>query len=236
MSETGVRYLIVNGDDFGMSSGVSRGIVEAHRQGILTSTSFMVDRPASEYAAVLAREVPDLSVGLHLELEGRAVADPRMAVDEQLLRFERLMGRPPTHLDSHHDVHRDLRVLPHVLEAARPLDIPVRGHCPVRCFTKFYGQWGGETHLEQVSVESLVEMLLTEVKDGVTELICHPGYADEELESFYGPVRESELRTLCDRRVRDTLSRGEIQLVGFRDLPTLLTGGPEREVRPSWQP
>jgi predicted glycoside hydrolase/deacetylase ChbG (UPF0249 family) len=236
MGEKAVRYLIVNGDDFGMSSGVSRGIVEAHRRGILTSTSFMVDRPASEEAATLAREVPDLSVGLHLELEGRAVADPRMAVEEQLLRFEGLMGRPPSHLDSHHDAHKDPRVLPHVLEVARPLDIPVRGHCPVRCFTKFYGQWGGETHLEQVSVERLIEMLLTEVKDGVTELICHPGDADEKLESSYGTVRGSELHTLCDPRVRDTLRRAGIRLAGFRDLPTLLIGGPEWEVRPSWQP
>jgi predicted glycoside hydrolase/deacetylase ChbG (UPF0249 family) len=236
MSEPAVRYLIVNGDDFGMSSGVSRGIVEAHRRGILTSTSFMVDRPASEYAAVLAREVPDLSIGLHLELEGRAVEDPRRAVEEQLLRFERLMRRPPTHIDSHHDVHGDPRVLPYVLEAARPLHIPVRGHSPVHCFTKFYGHWGGETHFEQVSVETLIGMLESEVTGRVTELICHPGYQEAELDSSYASVREVEIRTLCDPRVRDTLSRGEIQLVGFRDLPTLLTGGPEREVCPSWQP
>ena len=43
-----MRYLIVNGDDFGLSPGVSRGIIEAHRHGILTSTSLMVDRPAAE--------------------------------------------------------------------------------------------------------------------------------------------------------------------------------------------
>jgi predicted glycoside hydrolase/deacetylase ChbG (UPF0249 family) len=226
----------VNGDDFGMSSGVSRGIVEAHRRGILTSTSFMVGRPASEEAAVLAREVPDLSVGLHLELEGRAIADPRMAVEEQLLRFERLMRRPPTHLDSHHDAHRDPRVLPCVLEAARPLDIPVRGHSRVHCFTKFYGQWGGETHFEQVSVESLIGMLEANVEGGVTELICHPGYADAELDSSYASVREAEIRTLCDPRVRGALRRADIRLTGFRALAGLLTGVPVPEARPSCQP
>lgn len=218
------RYLIVNGDDFGMSSGVSRGIVEACRRGILTSTSLMVERPAAEEAAALARQERELSVGLHLELEGRAAADPGAATGRQLRRFERLMGRPPTHLDSHHDVHRDPRVLPAVLEAGEALGIPVRGHSPTRCLTRFYGEWGGETHLEQVSVESLIGMLETDVESGVTELMCHPGHAEAGLASSYAQAREPELRTLCDPRVRDALGASGIRLLGFRELPALLAG------------
>jgi len=49
------RVLIVTADDFGISRGVNRGIVEAHREGILTSTSLMVSRPAAVEAAVLGR-------------------------------------------------------------------------------------------------------------------------------------------------------------------------------------
>ena len=120
-----MKTLIVNGDDFGMSSGVSRGIIDAHCRGILTSTSLMVRRPAAEEAAHLTRQAPQLSVGLHLELEGGVGTNPRAAADDQLRRFERLMGRPPTHLDSHHDVHRDPGVLPHVLERAEQLGIPM---------------------------------------------------------------------------------------------------------------
>lgn len=227
MSDRGARYLIVNGDDFGMSSGVSRGIVDAHRRGILTSTSLMVDRPGAEEAASLARELPDLSVGLHMELEGQAAADPRAALETQLRRFEQLMGRAPTHLDSHHDVHRGPEMLPHVLETAERLAIPVRGHSPARCLARFYGQWGGEEHPEQVSVESLIGMLETDVEAGVTELMCHPGYADPELESSYADVREPELRTLCDSRVRDAVREAGIRLLGFRDFPALCAGATE---------
>jgi YdjC-like protein len=48
---TAARYLIVNADDFGQSSGVNRGIIEAHEKGILTSASLMVRWPATEEAA-----------------------------------------------------------------------------------------------------------------------------------------------------------------------------------------
>lgn len=229
-----MRFLIVNGDDFGMSTGVNRGIMEAHRRGILTSTSLMVRRPAAEEAARLARQVPDLSIGLHLELNDATDTDPG-AAEHQLLVFERLIGHPPTHLDSHHDRHHDPGVLPLVLEAAQRLGIPLRGHSPARCVTKFYGQWAGETHVEQVSVASLIRILETEITVGVTELICHPGYP-HALESSYTSVREAEIRTLCHPRVAQVLLREGIRLVGFRDVAGLLTATADPNPRPSWPP
>ncbi len=231
-----MRYLIVNGDDFGLSPGVSRGILEAHRHGILTSTSLMVNRPAAAEAAAAARDAPALSVGLHLDLEDPATGDASAAVAQQLQRFARLMGLPPTHLDSHHDAHRHPHVLPHVLEGGGKLGIPVRSHSPVACVGSFYGAWGGESHPEQVSVESLLNMLETAVQEGVTELICHPGYVDPELDSSYTTVRERELDTLCDPRVREALDRCGIRLIGFQDLPALLPGATEGKARPSWRP
>ena len=53
-----------------------------------------------------------------------------------------------------------------------------------------YGQWAGEHHPEQVSVASLIQILATEVGDGVTELGCHPGCADSALVSSYTIERE----------------------------------------------
>lgn len=232
MSEAGARYLIVNGDDFGMSRGVSRGIAEAHQRGILTSTSLMVDRPAAAEAARLARQAPELSVGLHLELS--AGGDPGAEAARQVRRFQQLMGCAPTHLDSHRDVHREGEVLGDVLALADELGLPLRGYSPARSLTRFYGQWGGETHLAQVSFESLVGMLETDVGVGVTELMCHPGYVDEELESSYARAREAELRTLCDARLRDALRREGIRLAGFRDLPTLLARRSGEPSPPSW--
>src|SRR5881628_541426 len=178
-------YLIVNADDFGASRGVNRGILEAHKHGILTSTSLLVTTPWAEEAAELSLTAPDLSVGLHVDLGNNIdplAADSGRRLSEELLaqfdRFRRLMGRPPTHLDSHHNTHRQPRALPHFLELSREHGLPLREHSPVHYFSKFYGQWGGETHLEQISAGNLVRMFETEIEEGVTELSCHPGYVD----------------------------------------------------------
>ena len=65
--------LIINGDDFGYSEAVNRAIVLAHREGVLTSCSLMVNERAASQAVELARSNPDLAVGLHLALvQGRA--------------------------------------------------------------------------------------------------------------------------------------------------------------------
>ena len=229
-----MKYLIVNGDDFGASRGINRGILEAHRVGILTSTSLMVDMLRSEEAVALLRGAPDLSVGLHACMDGEAGGPASLLVTEngcraelhrQLRRFEELMGRLPTHVDSHHHVHRDPRLLPRFLELAARCGCPLREYSSVRCVLSFYGQWGGETRREQIGVEGLVRLLQTEVRDGVTELCCHPGYVDVEVRSSYSTEREIELRTLCDPALRESLEQRGIRLIGFRDLPGLPTGG-----------
>jgi len=63
-----VRRLIVNADDFGLTAGVNRGIVEAHTGGIVTSTTLMANSAAFEDAVQLASSNPELSVGCHLVL------------------------------------------------------------------------------------------------------------------------------------------------------------------------
>lgn len=72
------KYLIVNADDFGISPGVSRGILEAHHNGIVTSTSAMMNMPAAPESIRLAQQSsPDLGVGLHITLSfGAPVSSP----------------------------------------------------------------------------------------------------------------------------------------------------------------
>jgi hopanoid biosynthesis associated protein HpnK len=70
-----MRRLIVNGDDFGYTRGVNAGILDAFRDGILTSTTLMAIGDAFDDAVRLARENPELGVGCHLVLVGeRATA------------------------------------------------------------------------------------------------------------------------------------------------------------------
>jgi len=214
-----MKHLIVNGDDFGMSAGINRGIVEAHVRGILTSASLMVDMAASAEAAQLAGAHPRLGLGLHLVLDAVSDGDGATAeVERQLARFDDLTGRAPTHLDSHHHVHRHVRVLPVVTAAADRLGIPLRGRGGVREIGGFYGQWGGETHLEHIGPEALARLMRAEVADGVNELCCHPGYVDDGLRSSYAGEREAELATLCHPVVAAVVAELEIRLVTFAEV------------------
>jgi predicted glycoside hydrolase/deacetylase ChbG (UPF0249 family) len=147
-----IRRLIVNADDFGLTPGVSVGILRAHRHGIVTSTTVLVNRGIEGEILAEAR-ASGLGMGLHVNLTldrpltrarslvddgGRFVRDARRAaaradvrdvraeVDAQIERFLTLVKRPPTHLDTHHHVGLYEPVATVVLEAARRLGVPVR--------------------------------------------------------------------------------------------------------------
>lgn len=71
------RRLIVNADDFGRSPSINAAVIRAHREGILTSASLMVNEPARGEAVQLAKENPALGVGLHLALVcGKSALSP----------------------------------------------------------------------------------------------------------------------------------------------------------------
>ena len=71
-----MKKIIINGDDFGLSSSINRGIIRAHREGILTSASLMVNMPGFEGAARLSKENPTLDLGVHINIyRGRPVLD-----------------------------------------------------------------------------------------------------------------------------------------------------------------
>ena len=77
---TAGRRLVINADDFGLSEGVNRGILEAHRAGSVTSTSLLVNLPAFEDAVLGAGRATQLGVGLHFNLTAGAPVSPAAAV------------------------------------------------------------------------------------------------------------------------------------------------------------
>lgn len=230
------RVLVVNADDFGLSSGVNRGVARAHDGGIVTSASAMVRRDAIEEAAALARERPELSVGLHVDLsewvyqdgewvqlyevvvgEDRAAVEAEVAA--QIASFVSLFGRQPTHLDSHQHRHLEDPVRSVVVETGMRLGVPVRSCTPgIEYWGDFYGQSGqGEPFPEAITVDALLR-LLASLPEGVTELGCHP--ADEPEEgSSYSSERPVELEVLCDSRVRAAIADEGIELRSFSSLP-----------------
>lgn len=76
--EPETRRVIITGDDFGLTPAVNAAIVRAHREGILTCASLMINGPAWQEAVDLAKAHPDVCLGLHLTLiQGRAVLPQR---------------------------------------------------------------------------------------------------------------------------------------------------------------
>jgi chitin disaccharide deacetylase len=90
-----MKRLIVNADDFGLSRGVNRAIVECHQLGIVTSATLMANSSAFDDAVALARENPRLSVGCHVTLMDGEPVLPANRVSS-LLRNEREFYRTVT--------------------------------------------------------------------------------------------------------------------------------------------
>jgi predicted glycoside hydrolase/deacetylase ChbG (UPF0249 family) len=224
------RFLIVNADDLGLSEAVDAGVFAAHERGVVTSASLMVRQGAAKAAAGHAGAHPELAIGLHIDLgewiyeSGEWIqaylhcdSDDATAVEAecrtQLERFRVLLGRDPTHLDSHQHVHESKPVTAVAEALAAELRVPLRNRA-VRYEGGFYGQSGkGEPFPEGIAPEALIE-LIHALPPGWTEIGCHPA-AGPVPTSSYDAERQVELRTLCDPRVREALNVTNVKLCSF---------------------
>lgn len=234
-----MKRLIVNADDLGRSAGIDSGIARAHREGIVTSATFMANGPGAERGAAVARANPRLGVGVHLVLTyARPLSDPgsvpslvesdgsfprgpsalvgkgRIRTDDVLreyrAQYERardLLGREPTHFDTHHWVQEEPAVFDALLAiasetglAARHLNDPEREllrAAGVPTTDRYTREFQGPRPIDVPTLLALLERIAA-AGDGSTELMCHPGEPDEELErtSAYARDRVTELATL----------------------------------------
>jgi predicted glycoside hydrolase/deacetylase ChbG (UPF0249 family) len=224
------RCLIVNADDFGGDEGSNRGVVVAHERGIVTSASLMVNMPGAQSAVRLARECPNLSLGLHANFTaGSRVIDLsdlralRQELERQCTMFTDMVGEIPTHIDSHHHVHRKFNIAPLFIELCRHHRIPLRGFSEVIYIGNFYGQWEyRHTDLRHISSDYLLS-LLRNVAPGFSELGCHPGDQNVHFDPVYDWQRRIELESLTDPRLRSAAARERIRLIGYRDYRRLVT-------------
>lgn len=280
------RYLIVNADDLGLSPGVNRGIVEAHRKGIVTSTTAMVNQPDIEHGIRLVKaHAPTLGLGLHITLtSGQSITPPadipslvrsdgrfygpsqfsrvstlfraqhlRAEIMAQFERFIQLTGHLPDHLDSHHyaaylhPVAYEI-ILDLVAEHRLPLR-SARNYMSAAVMRQVFMARGFSNTVVDALAESIVRVyesqqqrprwpdhterrffdegatldnlchILDNLPAGATELMCHPGYADDDLQDSYQQPRQTELRLLTHPRVHDLLNDSDIQRITFAQLP-----------------
>ncbi len=149
--------LIVNADDFGMSTGVNYGILECFKNGIVTSTSMMVNTPGFEHAVELMKE-NKLDVGIHFVLTIRKpitnpaevpsivnekgefehnikrldIADKNEIKLELMAQLNKFMntGFTPSHIDFHHEVNFAKNALEVAIEIAKEYKLPMRAFEP----------------------------------------------------------------------------------------------------------
>lgn len=234
--------LIVNADDFGRSSAINEGIILGHREGIVTSTSLMTDRDAFDEAVALARQNPNLGIGLHLDLDhfftvqhgaGRLLAYkdsslPMSAIVKDTERqLEKLLatGLRITHVDGHHHVHLRPELFAVVAALTAKYKIPV-----IRYFRGFFdGLYPG---VNMAWVRDLVDrfnLRCTEVFFAGWEPVVSslPGYSYFDLSVPFETAelmvhpgigedwRERELDHCRSPKVRDLLASRGIKLAGF---------------------
>ena len=288
-----MRNLIVNADDLGWTEGVNRGIVEAHRKGLVTSTSLLANGRAFAAAQGISRSNPELGIGVHLNLSDGPPSAPANevkgllgksgeledAADSLLLKIAgrslrveeverewdaqvqkvRDAGIQPSHLDGHKHVH----MLPGLFEVAlrvakkhkiRAIRVANEESTLRAALASGEGQQKGTVLKQGVQARGLkllardarkmaeragistadyfcgiaqtgvltrdgLQELLEILPEGTTELMCHPGYADEELRKTRTRLQESrvaELRILTDEGIRKVVATRGIRLISYK--------------------
>lgn len=279
-----MKYVIFNADDFGLTKGVNDGIIKAFNDGVLTSTTMMVNMPAFEDAVALAKQNPKLGVGIHLvatmgkpllphsEISSlvddngmfhkkfstliKNIISGKTKIKELKAEFhaqiEKFLetGLFPTHLDSHQHIHMFPVIFNVIVELCRDFNIfkirkpnenlsnyklinkrqfhrvilsilscladkkinKYKIHTPDRC--------NGVLHCGNMTKDTLINILIF-LKNGVTEIICHPGYNDDELDKlniWLSKQRNSELSALIDPFIKQLIDDLKIKLISFREL------------------
>ena len=288
-----MKNLIVNADDLGWTEGVNRGIAEAHRKGLVTSTSLLANGQSFDSALLVARANPELGVGVHLNLSdglptarpevvgrllntsgeleggpetlllriasrGLALAEVEREWDAQIQKV-RNAGIAPSHLDG----HKHVQMLPGLFEIALRLakkhgirairvaheesklraalssggdqktgvllkqGVQARGLKLLARDAREMADRAGLVATDYfcgiaqtgVLTREGVEKLLKNLPEGTTELMCHPGYVDEDLRRSATRLqrsRQTELEILTDARIRKLVATQGIRLISYQ--------------------
>lgn len=157
--------------------------------------------------------------------EALAAGEVRRELEAQIALFESVAGRPPSHLDSHHHSALHASVQPVFAAIAAERNLPVRAASPAaQAVLRARGLKTPDRFLDSFydagATRENLRLLIAGLEEGTSELMCHPGYADEELRSgsSYAEARDREVAILCDPSWREILAGAGIALVSFEAL------------------
>lgn len=239
--------IIINADDFGYSRGVNFGIVDSFKLGILTSTTLMVNMPGTEHAVKLSKSVPELGVGLHLNLtlgypltNGKSLIDKsnqmikptKMSnthiydeseiyneIDAQYKAFLKLMGKVPTHIDSHlFSTDKIDKIKKVAIEYAIDHNIPLRNHT-INKFpnVKFINH---RNYNSSPSLEYILENFSKIKQFNHVEIMCHPGYVDSFVlkNSSYNVQRANEVEFLTSKETKEFFLSNNVNFISYKNI------------------
>jgi hypothetical protein len=225
------RGIVTSATVMVLEKAAARGIREAAERAPRLSLGLHFALTGGGRPAAPAKDLPVLAPGGRFRRRREELpselpaAEVRRELEAQIGAFQMLARKPPSHLDSHHHAALHPSVARVFAAVARERSLPTRAptdecrrvlraagvRTPDAFVDRFYA--------ENVSVETL-EAILDGLTDGVSELMCHPGFADPELRdsSTYAAERERELEVLCDPGVRGRIRARGIALVDFAAL------------------
>lgn len=214
------KYLIVHADDFGMSPGISRGIIHTIRKGIVTSTSILLRRLYISDTRKLVKKNLDIDWGLHVKIEGnknKKIADKDVVseTEKQVALFIKYFKITPSHIDYHGGFKFTKKKYFQARMLARKHKLAFRYDNQHQVDTRFYGLHNKKPTNKKISIESLLNILKS-VEFGTTELVCHPGWTSNRLADSYRLQRNREIETLTSNKVKKLVKRRNIDLINFR--------------------
>jgi hopanoid biosynthesis associated protein HpnK len=254
------KQLILNADDFGLTRGVNEGILRAHRDGILTSTTLMANGDAFGHAVELAKATPSLGVGCHLVLVGgSSVAPP-----EQIPSLVDSSGRLPSSLaalvarvisgairradierelraqigkiqraglkPTHLDTHKHTHVHPRVLDALGRVAQEFGIHRIRKPIERLRDSWSSSGNPKQLVAASAARAATLQFRKLMRK------YNLRAPDNFLGLASTGGLDETALRRLIDTLSPGQTEIMlhpGICDADLARTGSRLQQQRES---
>ncbi|MHC5250383.1 carbohydrate deacetylase [Enterococcus sp. LJL90] len=179
-----MKQLIINADDFGYSPAVNAGIIQAHKNGVLTSTTLMANMPGTEEAIELSKQHPNLGIGCHLVLTSgqplrsqcRSLQDTNgnfynlcdyskmrntyldeEIYDEWCTQIEYLLSKDVhlTHFDSHHHTHFFQENQSITMKISKKYGLPFRNSFGTENFEAFRFDHVNDLLLDMMNTEAI---------------------------------------------------------------------------------
>ncbi|HOW58996.1 MAG TPA: ChbG/HpnK family deacetylase [Candidatus Omnitrophota bacterium] len=250
------KVLIINADDCNLTSQVTEAILKAHANGIVTSTTFMVNLPANGDVVRELNASKNLGVGLHLNVtlgepaakaslvksllqkDGRFKKKDQYAVHKfppaveiaeefkaQLQRFVKLFKHLPTHVDVHHHMHDHRPFFEALAGIVKKHNLPIRWTRLLNereikqsyKFLKTTDHFFGNLDPHTFWTEEVLRHLLFTLPEGTNEVMCHPGWVDDELCAISSLTipREREYQLFSLKELRKYIAHLGITLTNF---------------------